>query len=108
MPDHRSFEDVHVDDLLREVTRQGAVELRLTAGGPLVIEGQPTDQPFSTEILLPSQAERLCYDVLTDAQLTEYEAQGELRFLYLLPRCGQFQAHYRRSESGVEATFHCI
>jgi len=105
--DH-SLDDTHVDDLLRRLVQYGGTELRLTAGSPPLIVEQADRHPLSAEILLPTQVERLCYDVLADVQITEYEAQGEFRFVYPLPRCGEFQAHFWRTENGPDALFQRI
>lgn len=105
MASHFSLDDTHVDDLLRLMVQAGGTELRLAVERPPLIVEQAVERLVSTERLLPAHAERLCYDVLTDAQIAECEAQGELYFAYPLPRCGQFRAHLTHTPAGLAATF---
>lgn len=60
------------------------------------------------EALSPDQVHLLAYDVLTDAQIAEYEAQGELNFMYPLLRRGRFQVQFSRTPAGLAASFQRI
>jgi len=63
MTNRTSFDDIHVDDLLRRLVPYGGTELCLIAGQPPFVTDQSARYPLLAENLLSDQAKRLCYAV---------------------------------------------
>jgi twitching motility protein PilT len=88
-----SLDDVHIDDLLREVVRRNASDLHLCVGVPpiLRIDGQLYRTNFQPAT--PKQTQRLIYEILTDEQIQRFESNLELDFSYALQDIARFRVN---------------
>ena len=64
----------HIDDLLRIVVEWKGSDLHMTVGVPPVIRMDGTCTPTPYERVTPQDAQRMCYDILTDEQIQRFES----------------------------------
>lgn len=104
----RSLEDLHLDDLLREVVQRGASDLHITVGVPPIfrIDGQLRAGKY--ERIGPLDSQRLLYDIMTDEQIQKFEANWELDFSYSLGKIARFRVNVYKDRGTVAAAFRLI
>ncbi|MFN3422650.1 MAG: hypothetical protein ACK40X_13105, partial [Armatimonadota bacterium] len=103
-----SLDDVHIDDLLKEVVRRNASDLHLCVGVPpiLRIDGQLYRTNFQPAT--PKQTQRLIYEILTDEQIQRFENNLELDFSYALQDTARFRVNIYRERGSIAAAFRLI
>lgn len=103
-----SLDDVHIDDLLREVVRRNASDLHLCVGVPpiLRIDGQLYRTNFQPAT--PKQTQRLIYEILTDEQIQRFENTLELDFSYALQDVARFRVNVYKERGCIAAAFRLI
>ncbi len=103
-----SLDDVHIDDLLKEVVRRNASDLHLCVGVPpiLRIDGQLYRMNFQPAT--PKQTQRLIYEILTDEQIQRFENNLELDFSYSLQDTARFRVNVYKERGCIAAAFRLI
>ncbi|MFA0752560.1 MAG: hypothetical protein IMHGJWDQ_000314 [Candidatus Fervidibacter sp.] len=103
-----SLDDVHIDDLLKEVVRRNASDLHLCVGVPPVlrIDGQLYRMNFQPAT--PKQTQRLIYEILTDEQIQRFENNLELDFSYSLQDTARFRVNVYKERGCIAAAFRLI
>lgn len=103
-----SIDEIHVDDLLREVVRRRASDLHIASGAPpaLRIDGQLA--PIRIPSFTPQDCQRIIYDILTDEQIQRYETNFELDFSYSVPGVSRFRVNAFRDKGSAAAAFRVI
>ncbi|WP_407655298.1 type IV pilus twitching motility protein PilT [Candidatus Fervidibacter sacchari] len=103
-----SLDDVHIDDLLKEVVRRNASDLHLCVGVPpiLRIDGQLYRTNFQPAT--PKQTQRLIYEILTDEQIQRFESSLELDFSYALQDIARFRVNVYKERGCIAAAFRLI
>lgn len=104
----RSYEDSHIDDLLRAMHEKGASDLHLAVGIPPIIRVDGGLVPLPWDKMAPQDAQRIIYDILTDERIQHFETQLELDFSYQLGRTARFRVNVFRDKGNVAAAFRQI
>jgi twitching motility protein PilT len=104
----KSVADVHLDNLLRLATEQGASDLHLTVNLPpmLRIDGRLVRTDFAP--LTPRDTQRLIYDILTTDQIQWFEKTRELDFSYGVSEVGRFRINVYRQRGCIGAAIRAI
>ena len=103
-----SLEEAHIDDLLRLVVEWKGSDLHLTVGVPPVIRADGHLQPTPYERVTPQDAQRMCYDILTDEQIQRFESTLELDFSYQVPRVARFRVNIFKERGNLAAALRLI
>jgi twitching motility protein PilT len=103
-----SVENVHMDDLLREVVERGASDLHFSVGLPpaLRIDGRLVHMAYAP--LTPNEIQRMVYDILSAEQIQWFEKTRELDFSYGARGVGRFRVNVYRQRSSVGAALRAI
>jgi len=104
----RTVDDLHMDDLLREVVQRGASDLHITVGAPPIFRVDGELRPGRYERFTQLHTQRLLYDIMTDEQIQKFEATYELDFSYSLGRMARFRVNVYRDRGTVAAAFRLI
>jgi len=107
-PSALPIEDVHLDDLLREVCERGSSDLHLTVGLPPVVRVDGSLAHLSYQPLSPTETQRLVYDILTNDQVQRFESVRELDFSYGVKGVGRFRVNVYKQRGSVGAAFRSI
>jgi len=101
-------EDVHLDDLCRQVVARGASDLHIAVGLPpiLRIDGELVPLPYTK--FTPQVSQRLMYDILSDEQVQKYENDWELDFSYSMQKLARFRVNVYRDRGNVAAALRQI
>ncbi|MBM3458612.1 MAG: type IV pilus twitching motility protein PilT [Armatimonadetes bacterium] len=102
------LEDAHIDDLLRLVVEWKGSDLHLTVGVPPIIRVDGHLQPTPYERVTPQEAQRMCYDILTDEQIQRFESTLELDFSYQVPRVARFRVNVFKERGNMAAALRII
>jgi twitching motility protein PilT len=103
-----SFDDAHIDDLLRIIQEKGASDLHIAVGIPPILRLDGALVPMQYEKLTPQISQRLVYDILTDEQIQRFETDLELDFSYQLARLARFRVNVFRDKGTVASAFRLI
>lgn len=103
-----SLEDVHIDDLLTEVVERGGSDLHLCPGVPPTARLDGTLTPLKYQPLTPYDTQRLVYQILTDQQISRFEAELELDFSYAVGKSSRFRSNLYKDRGAVAAAFRLI
>jgi len=103
-----SLEDAHIDDLLRLVVEWKGSDLHMTVGVPPVIRMDGHLHPAPYERVTPQDAQRMCYDILTDEQIQRFESTLELDFSYQVPRLARFRVNIFKERGNLAAALRRI
>jgi len=76
----RSYDDTHLDDLLRAMHEKGASDLHMAVGIPPIMRVDGGLTPLPWDKLTPQDSQRLIYDILTDERIQRFETELELDF----------------------------
>lgn len=72
-PQQMPVEEMHIDDLLRETVDLRATDLHIGVGLPPIVRVDGHLQPLPYTRFTPPVSQRICYDILTDEQIQQYE-----------------------------------
>ena len=103
-----SVQEVHIDDLLTQGYERRATDVHLTVGLPPMVRIDGELQATEYEALTPHDTQRLVYDILTDAQIEQFEQGRELDFSYPVPRVARFRFNVYRQRGSVAAAARSI
>jgi twitching motility protein PilT len=102
---------MHFDftDVIREVVRQNASDLHITAGAPPMIRLKGSLVPVrDVPKLTPTDTRELVYTILNSSQRQRFEEDMQLDFAYLVPGIGRFRVNVYMQRSSVGAAFRLI
>lgn len=102
------IEEMHIDDLLRNVTERGASDLHLTVGLPPILRVDGSLVRTNYQPLGPSDTQRIVYDILTNEQVEKFERTKELDFSYGVKGIGRFRVNVYRQRGSVGAALRSI
>ena len=80
-------------DLLKLLVEKKGSDLFITVGFPPAMKAQGKLQPMSKTALTPENTKALCYAIMNDRQLKEYEATKECNFAVAPAGIGRFRAN---------------
>jgi twitching motility protein PilT len=99
----------YLDKALGLAARQGASDLHVHSGSPLLarIDGQL--RPLSgSGILQAEAADTVIADITNDEQWAILSKKGEVDFAYQLPGVGRFRVNVFRQQRGLDAVFRLV
>ena len=102
------LEDVHIDDLLREIVERGASDLHICIGVPPVLRVDGQLIQLNYDKFTPLITQRLLYDILTDEQIQRFEDTWELDFSYSLQQLSRFRVNIFKDKGFHAAAFRLI
>ncbi len=99
---------MNIIELLSDSVKQKASDLHLSAGiAPLLrIDGEICETSKTT--LENKDVKQLVYDIMTDAQRLEFEAQWEIDFSFELEQVARFRVNVFKQSRGIAAVFRTI
>src|SRR4029453_18018887 len=69
-----------VTPLFKLMADKQASDMFFTAGAPIQIKINGTVAPINNQVLDPEQVKKICYELMTEAQIAEFEAKHEMNF----------------------------
>jgi twitching motility protein PilT len=89
--------------------RQGASDLHLHSGAPLLVRVHGRLRPLKSEQKISAEdAERLIAEVLSDEQWKELAERGEIDFAHSISGVGRFRVNAYRQQRGLDIVFRII
>jgi twitching motility protein PilT len=104
----KPLDEVHIDDLLKEVVERNASDLHICVGVPPVLRVDGQLIPMNFEKFEPMESQRILYDILTDEQIQRFEDHWELDFSYSLQGLARFRVNIFKDKGTVAAAFRLI
>lgn len=104
----RSYEDTHIDDILRAMVEKGSSDLHLAVGIPPIMRVDGGLTPLPWDKMTAQDSQRLIYDILTDERIQRFETELELDFSYQLGRTARFRVNVFRDKGNVASAFRQI
>lgn len=105
------YDEVHVDELLRQTIQAGCDELHLRSRQPPSICSHP-GSPFTAlsgyGVLTPLDLQQMIYAILTDEQIVDLERDGELVFTYSVARLAGFGIRVINSHAEIMVDFSAV
>lgn len=104
----KPIDDVHIDELLIECVERKGSDLHITANLPPTIrlDGELTHLPYQT--IDSRQAQRLIYEILSDANVQRFEETRELDFSHSIKGVGRFRVNVYMQRDSCAAAFRAI
>ena len=102
------LDEIHIDDLLREMVQRGSSDLHICVGVPPIIRVDGQLMALNYEKFSPMQTQRLVYDILSDEQIQRFEDNWELDFSYSLKNVARFRVNIFRDKGTVAVAFRLI
>jgi len=102
------LDEIHIDDLLREMVQRGSSDLHICVGVPPIIRVDGQLLALNYEKFSPMQTQRLVYDILSDEQIQRFEDNWELDFSYSLKNVARFRVNIFRDKGTVAVAFRLI
>jgi len=103
-----SLDEVHIDDLLKEMVERGSSDLHCCVGVPPIIRVDGELTPLNYEKFNPMQTQRMMYDILSDEQIQRFEDTWELDFSYSLRNISRFRVNIFKDKGTVASAFRLI
>ena len=99
----------YLDKAIALAARQGASDLHVHSGMPLLVRVDGVLRPLSGGgVMQPEAAENVIAGVTTDEQWARLSQKGEVDFAYQLPGIGRFRVNVYRQQRGLDAVFRLI
>ncbi len=105
------LEEVHIDELLQTALAEGWCELYLENGKPPYGRSHGSYQMNELsqyEVVRKNVLQRMCYDILTDEQIIQFEELGALHFSYSAQHLTLFSVRLIRWDTPLEASFRVL
>ncbi|MGV3723992.1 MAG: type IV pilus twitching motility protein PilT [Actinomycetota bacterium] len=102
------MDEAHIDDLLRKVVELNGSDLHMTVGVPPIVRVDGHLEPLKYERMTAQDAQRMCYDILTDEQIQRFESTLELDFSYQVPRVARFRVNIFKERGNLAAALRRI
>ncbi len=90
-----------VTPLYKLMSDKQASDLFFTAGAPIQIKLNGVVMPINSQVLDPEQVKKICYEVMTEAQVKEFEATQEMNFAQSAGELGNFRINIFRQKNSV-------
>jgi twitching motility protein PilT len=97
-----------IDAFLQVMEKYHASDLHLGDGAEPMLRIHGVLERTNHKPLTEDEVKVLVYELLTDAQIKRFEAQGELDFAYTVPQVARFRINVFRKYPGLAATFRRI
>ncbi len=102
------LDEVHIDDLLREVVERGGSDLHVCVGVPPVIRVDGHLSALNYAKFTQTDTQRMLYDILSDEQIQRFEEQWELDFSYSLESISRFRVNIFKDKGTLASAFRLI
>ena len=90
-----------VTPLFKLMADKQASDMFFTAGAPIQIKINGTVMPINTQLLEPTQVKKICYELMTEAQVKEFEAGHEMNFAQGAGDLGNFRVNIFQQKNTV-------
>ncbi|MBI1966026.1 MAG: PilT/PilU family type 4a pilus ATPase [Betaproteobacteria bacterium] len=90
-----------VTPLFKLMSEKQASDLFFTAGAPIQIKINGVVMPINSQSLDPEQVKKICYELMTEAQIKEFESAQEMNFAQSGGELGNFRVNIFRQKNTV-------
>lgn len=90
-----------VTPLFKLMSDKQASDLFFTAGAPIQIKINGVVMPINNQLLDPEQVKKICYEVMSETQIKEFEASNEMNFALAAGALGNFRVNIFRQRNTV-------
>jgi len=90
-----------VTPLFKLMADKQASDLFFTAGAPIQIKINGAVMPINSQVLDPDQTRKICYELMTEAQVGEFEATHEMNFARSGGELGNYRINIFRQKNAV-------
>ena len=90
-----------VTPLFKLMAEKKASDLFFSAGSPIQIKINGVVMPVNSQVLDPEQVKKICYELLNEAQVKEYETTHEMNFAQSGGELGNFRVNIFRQKNTV-------
>lgn len=90
-----------VTPLFKLMADKQASDLFFTAGAPIQIKINGVVMPINSQMLDPEQVKKICYELMTEAKIKEFESGHEMNFAHNAGELGNFRANIFRQKNTV-------
>jgi twitching motility protein PilU len=90
-----------VTPLFKLMSDKQASDLFFTSGAPIQIKINGVVMPINNQLLDPEQVKKICYEVMNEPQIKEFEATQEMNFALSAGGLGNFRINIFRQRSTV-------
>jgi twitching motility protein PilU len=90
-----------VTPLFKLMAEKKASDLFFTAGAPIQIKINGVVMPINSQSLDPEQVKKICYEMMTEAQIKEFEARHEMNFAHGESEFGNYRINIFRQRNSV-------
>ena len=90
-----------VTPLFKLMADKQASDLFFTAGAPIQIKINGTVMPINNQTLDPEQVRKICYELMTEVQIREFEQKHEMNFAQGGGEMGNFRINIFRQKNTV-------
>jgi twitching motility protein PilU len=90
-----------ITPLLQLAAQKQASDLFLSVGAPISIKIDGTTMPVNAQKLDGDATRRIAYEMMTPAQIAEFEAHKEMNFSFRVPQVGNFRVNVFRQRGSV-------
>jgi len=90
-----------VTPLFKLMADKQASDMFFTAGAPIQIKINGTVLPINSQALDPEQVKKICYELMTPAQIQEFETKHEMNFAQSGGELGNFRINIFRQKNTV-------
>ncbi len=90
-----------VTPLFKLMADKQASDLFFTAGAPIQIKINGVVMPINSQVLDPDQVRKICYELMTPAQIKEFEAKHEMNFAQSSGDMGNFRINIFHQKNTV-------
>ncbi|KYF81118.1 type IV pili twitching motility protein PilT [Sorangium cellulosum] len=97
-----------LQQLLRAMVEKGASDMHITSGTPPLLRIDGTVVPLKLPPLMPSDTKQLCYSVLSEEQVAQFEQRNELDLSFGMKGLARFRANIYMQRGAVAAAFRQI
>jgi twitching motility protein PilT len=97
-----------IDAFLKIMREAGASDLHLSTGSPPVLRISGDLQEAKHRELTGEEVRFLVYELLTEAQIEQFESHGQLDFAHTVEGVARFRIHVFKRHPGIAAAFRII
>jgi twitching motility protein PilU len=90
-----------VDPLFKLMAEKQASDIFLTVGAPIQIKINGVVMPVNAQVLDPATCKRVCYELMSEAQVRQFEEKLEMNFAVGRAEIGSFRINIFRQRGAV-------
>ncbi|MBX9811895.1 MAG: PilT/PilU family type 4a pilus ATPase [Burkholderiales bacterium] len=90
-----------VTPLFKLMAEKQASDMFFTAGAPIQIKINGVVMPINSQVLDPGQVKKICYELMTETQIKEFETRHEMNFAHGAGDLGNFRVNIFRQKNTV-------